>query len=83
MLTRLSIAQENDEIIVEPCIAKNQVARIDRFLLNAGEVSGLWGLPKNGQWTFEGIIEGTDEEITALQQRDTSLETCGQSRFPF
>jgi hypothetical protein len=67
MLPRLSISQQDDEIIVEPCIAKNQVARIDRFLLKAGEVSGRFGLPANGQWTFEGIIEATDEEITALQ----------------
>jgi hypothetical protein len=65
MLPRLSIAQQDDEIIVDPCIAKNQVARIDRFLLTGGEVGGR--LPANGQWTFEGIIEATDEEITALQ----------------
>jgi predicted nucleic acid-binding Zn ribbon protein len=67
MLPRLSISQQDDEIIVEPCIAKNQVARIGRFLLMAGEVSGRFGLPANGQWTFEGIIEATDEETTALQ----------------
>jgi hypothetical protein len=67
MLPRLSIAQQDDEFIVQPCVAKNQVARIDRSLLNAGEVSGLGGLPANGQWTFEGVIEATDEEITLLQ----------------
>jgi hypothetical protein len=73
MLPRLSIAQQDDEVVVQPCVAKNQVARIDYFLLNAGEVSGRGGLPANGQWTFEGIIEATDEEITLLQEAGYQL----------
>lgn len=74
MIPRLSIAQESDEIIVEPCIARNQVARVDWLLLKDGEASGRDGLHANGEWTFEGIIEATDEEFTALHEAGYQLD---------
>jgi len=74
MIPRLSIAQESDEMIVEGCIAKNQVARIDWLLLKDGEASGRDGLHAKGEWTFEGMIEATDEECTTLHEAGYQLD---------